>query len=150
MESHDSLTPGAAFGPVALGMGTWKLRIAEMKRGRGKIPFSEIKQALMLKLRKKRETDALSQLALDLADKRRDRGMRILEELLDKRQAPSRTEITAAVDGDPEAARRLPSGIPDSLKRANLEFLAENRLIEDRRNRDFASWLASSVAIRPM
>ena len=105
---------------------------------------------LVLKLNRKRETDALSQLALDLTDKRRDRGMCIFEELLDKGQAPSRIEVTAAVDGDPDAVRRLPPGTPDSLKRANLEFLAEWRLIEERRNQDFASWLASSVAIRPM
>ena len=100
----------------------------------------------MARLAKERMASSLGLAALDLQRKRRDRGMRIFEALLDQRFGPTPEEIGKLAATGP-AALGIPANTPANQVKEDTESMAKLRLLQEKRDQGFAAWLEGSVTL---
>jgi hypothetical protein len=148
LEARDSLRAGRAYGPIVLGLGAWHLRVLEIRQGHGGLAYAQARDSLLARLESGRVMALLRQSWADANAKRRDRGMRILEEMLAARSAPTEAEVAQAVATDTSIAKALPPDTKPANRAAYLKLLAGFRLRERARDNEFAEWLETKVTVR--
>lgn len=146
--ARDSLRVGATLGPVFLGVGTWTFRVAQIRKGAGLVRFEEARDSLEARLQRERTAQALAEVRDARLDKNRSLGMRIFEDLLDKRHAPDEAVLSRRMEVDSaELAAMLPRDLSPEKVRENLKAFSLMRLAQARRDRSYEEWLKESVTL---
>lgn len=146
LEGRDSLRTGRTYGPEYRGLGVWTFRLLVARKGKGGPAFDAVRGALMARLARERASAALGLASLDLQRKRRDRGMRIFEALMDERLVPAPEEI-ARLAATGAAALGVSANGPPEQVRQDTETMAKLRLLQEKRDQSFATWMESSVTL---
>lgn len=145
---RDSLRAGATLGPVFLGVGTWTFKLAEIRKGAGRIRSEEARDSLEAFLRRRRTDRELAEAREARLDKNRTLGMGIFEELLDERHAPDEAELNRRMQVDSSAlVGMLPGGLTPEQIHENLRMFSLINLKQAGRDMRYESWLRESVTL---
>ncbi len=148
LRSRDSLRAGMTLGPKQVGMGWWSFRVLEARPGKGGRAFAQVRDSLAQNFQWSQAQAFLAQRGETLHRKRRDRGMRIFEEMMDQRHPPTQQEIAQAMANDSSASELgLSRDMPADKRREIQEHLAAFHVREKKRDEDFAAWMNRSIIL---
>jgi hypothetical protein len=146
LRSLDGLRAGAVLGPKQMGLGWWSFRVLEAKPGKGARAFAQVRDSLAQRYQEGQAQAFMSHRTANLYRKRRDRGMRIFEELMDQRNPPTPQEIALALAADSSLSGLSPD-VPAEKRREMQTHLAAFHVREKKRDEDFSAWLNRSIIL---
>lgn len=146
LRTRDSLRAGAVLGPRRMGLGWWSLRVLDARPGRGMRSFAQVRDSLAALFLSGRAQAFMAERSESLHRKRRDRGMRIFEEMLDQGNPPTPEEIARALAAD-SSGMALPPSMTAEEQREVRERLAAMHVRDRKRDDAFSAWLDRSVIL---
>lgn len=146
LRERDGLSAGMRLGPKQMGLGWWSFRILEAKPAKGGRTFAQVRDSLAQRFQGVQAQAFMARRAESLHRKRRDRGMRIFEEMMDQRNPPTPQEIALVLAVDSTLAQFSPD-VPAEQRQEMEAHLAASRVRERKRDEDFSAWLNRAVIL---
>lgn len=146
LRNRDGLRAGASLGPKQMGLGWWSFRVLEAKQGKDGRTFAQVRDSLAQGFQWTQVQAFMSRRTENLHRKRRDRGMRIFEEMMDERNPPTPQEIAQALAAD-SSISQFTHNVPAEKQHEIQAHLAAFHVRERKRDEDFSSWLNNSIIL---